>query len=103
MRVLVTGGAGFIGSHVVDALLARGDDVVAVDVLSDYLYPAWRKRRNLVGAMESPRFALHTTDITDAPAVLRVFTAAQPDAVIHLAGMPAVGPSVERAEAYTRV
>ncbi len=103
MRVLVTGGAGFIGSHVVDALLARGDDVIAVDILSDYLYPAWRKRRNLVGAMQSNRFSLHETDITDAPALLHVFRETQPEAVIHLAGMAAVGPSVERAEAYTRV
>ena len=103
MRVLVTGGAGFIGSHVVDTLLARGDEVIAVDMLSDYLYPAWRKRRNLVGAMQSPRFSLHETDITDAPALLRVFVETQPEAVIHLAGMAAVGPSVDRAEAYTRV
>ena len=45
MRVLVTGGAGFIGSHVTDALLARGDEAIVVDAFSDFLYPAERKRR----------------------------------------------------------
>lgn len=103
MRVLVTGGAGFIGSHVVDALLARGDVVTAVDAFSDYLYPAARKRRNLAQASEHPNFRLHTADVTDAPGLQRVFREREPEAVIHLAGMAAVGPSVGRAAEYTRV
>ncbi len=103
MRVLVTGGAGFIGSHVVEALLARGDRVIALDCFSDFLYSAARKQRNLAHAAAHPQFALETADITDAPALQRVFAATQPESVIHLAGMAAVGPSVGRAEHYTRV
>ncbi len=103
MRVLVTGGAGFIGSHVVEALLARGDEVLAVDSFSDFLYSTARKRRNIARAAEHPRFTLHTADITDAAALRQAFAETRPESVIHLAGMAAVGPSVGRAEAYTRV
>ncbi len=103
MRVLVTGGAGFIGSHVVDALLARGDRVIAVDAFSDFLYPAARKRRNLAQASEHPNFSLHVADITEADALRSIFAETEPEMVIHLAGMPAVGPSVGRATEYTRV
>lgn len=103
MRVLVTGGAGFIGSHVVEALLARGDSVIALDSFSDFLYSAARKRRNLARAAAHPRFSLHTADITDAPALQNAFKETRPESVIHLAGMAAVGPSVGQAAAYTRV
>ena len=103
MQVLVTGGAGFIGSHVVEALLARGDRVIAVDSFSDFLYPATRKRRNIARAAEHPHFSLHTTDITDASALRQVFVDTEPESVIHLAGMAAVGPSVGQAVPYTRV
>lgn len=103
MRVLVTGGAGFIGSHVADALLARGDDVIVVDAFSDFLYPAWRKRRNLARVLDSARFTLHETDITDASALLHVFAETQPEAIVHLAGLASPGLSVGRAADYTRV
>ncbi len=103
MRVLVTGGAGFIGSHVTDALLARGDDVAVLDAMSEFLYPAARKRRNLARASGHPHFSLHEADITDADAVGRVFAAARPERVVHLAGLAAVGPSVGRAALYTQV
>jgi len=103
MRVLVTGGAGFIGSHVVEALLARGDWVIALDSFSDFLYSAARKHRNIARAAAHPRFSLQTADITDAPALQDAFKEAQPESVIHLAGMAAVGPSVGHAAVYTHV
>ena len=83
MRAVVTGGAGFIGSHVVDALLARGDEVHVVDNL------ATGRRENLNGA--SP---LHEHDIREPLDAL--FTELRPDAVVHLAAQADVGTSVEQ-------
>ncbi len=82
MRVLVTGGAGFIGSHVVDALLERGDEVHVLDDLSK------GKRENVADGAE-----LHRADIRDPDAV---FDAARPEAVVHLAAQADVRVSVER-------
>ena len=75
---LVTGGAGFIGSHLVDALVERGDRVTVVDDLST---GRWE---NLAGATQ-PRRSLPARDVTDAAAVERVFASARPDVVFHLA------------------
>jgi UDP-glucose 4-epimerase len=82
MRAVVTGGAGFIGSHVVDALGARGDEVHVLDDLSKGL------RRNVAAAA-----TLHVADIRDADAV---FDSAPPDVVLHLAAQADVRVSVER-------
>jgi UDP-glucose 4-epimerase len=82
MRAIVTGGAGFIGSHVVDALLARRDEVHVLDDLS-----AGRRER-VAGAAQ-----LHVADIRDPD---EVFDAVSPDAVFHLAAQADVRTSVER-------
>jgi UDP-glucose 4-epimerase len=82
MRAVVTGGAGFIGSHVVDALAERGDEVHVLDDLSKGL------RRNVAAAA-----TLHVADIRDAGAV---FDSARPDVVLHLAAQADVRVSVER-------
>ena len=76
--VLVTGGAGFIGSHLVDALLARGDRVAVLDDLST---GRWE---NLVGALNRGG-KLHAADVTDAAAVNRALAVSRPDVVFHLA------------------
>ena len=78
MRAIVTGGAGFIGSHLVDALLDRGDEVAAIDDLSS------GKEANVDPAIRRGA-ALHVEDIRDADAVRRIFEAFRPDAVFHLA------------------
>jgi nucleoside-diphosphate-sugar epimerase len=78
MRTLVTGGAGFIGSHLVDALRARGDDVSVVDDLSG------GRESNLAGALEAGA-VLERIDIRDAPALTSVVAAARPRIVFHLA------------------
>jgi UDP-glucose 4-epimerase len=84
MRALVTGGAGFIGSHLVDALLARGDDVHVVDNLST------GSRENLASAA-----TLHELDIRDE-ALEQLAARLRPDVVFHLAAQADVGTSVER-------
>src|SRR2546423_5943088 len=78
MRALVTGGAGFIGSNVVDALLARGDEVTVVDDLST------GKRQNLDQAIANGA-ELVEADIRDAEAMIDAAKRAQPEAVFHLA------------------
>jgi UDP-glucose 4-epimerase len=84
MRTLVTGGAGFVGSHVVDALLARGDEVHVVDNLST------GSRENLASGAE-----FHELDIRD-PAIETLGAEVRPDVVFHLAAQADVGTSVER-------
>lgn len=84
MRAVVTGGAGFIGSHVVDALVDRGDEVHVLDDLSK------GSRENVAAGAE-----LHVADVRDPDAV---FDAARPEAVVHLAAQADVRVSVERPE-----
>jgi len=88
MNCLVTGGAGFIGSHVVDGLVARGDRVTVVDNLSR------GRRENLAGALESG-VTVHVADVRDAGALAEIFAEARPDLVFHLAAQMDVRKSVE--------
>jgi len=96
-RVLVTGGAGFIGSHVVVALLTRGDEVAVVDNF-DQFYPERLKRKAL-----SKDARLFEKDIRDQDAMYAAFKAARPEIVIHLAALAGVRPSLERPAAYMDV
>lgn len=89
MRTVVTGAAGFIGSHLCDHLLASGDEVVGVDALTDYYDPAL-KRRNLTGLHDRPRFVFHQADLLRAP-LTELF--ADAEVVYHLAGQPGVRAS----------
>lgn len=84
MTVLVTGAAGFIGSNLVDALLARGDEVIGLDNFDPYYDPAI-KRRNLATAVKSPRFRLIEGDILDPSCLGALFQDRRPDGVVHLA------------------
>jgi UDP-glucose 4-epimerase len=85
VRAIVTGGAGFIGSHVVDALVARGDEVVVLDDLSH------GKHENV-----NPDAELVVADIRERQAVEEVFAEARPDACLHLAAQADVRVSIER-------
>jgi UDP-glucuronate 4-epimerase len=100
--ILVTGGAGFIGSHLTDRLLADGRDVVVLDNF-DAFYDAAAKRRNLERASVHPRFRLVTGDIRDTAAVAAAFDAGAIEAVIHLAARAGVRPSIEDPALYTSV
>ena len=95
MRILVTGGAGFIGSHLVDALLSRGDEVTVLDVLDDY-YPVEVKLRNLAGFRNQVRFV--QADLRDRP-VVEAALAGQ-EAVVHMAARAGVRPSIREPELY---
>jgi UDP-glucuronate 4-epimerase len=100
MKVLVTGGAGFIGSHVVERLLARGDAVTVVDDFNDFYAPTL-KRENV--AAFAGRARVVEADITDAAALRAVFAAGAPDVVVHLAARAGVRPSLRQPLLYTQV
>ena len=102
MRTLVTGGAGFIGSTLVDRLLADGHEVVALDNF-DPFYPESAKRANLAEALRHPRFRLVEADIRDREAVGRIMADVRPDAIAHLAARAGVRPSIEAPAHYVEV
>ena len=100
--VLITGAAGFIGSHLAERLLDRGDHAVGIDNFNTYYDPAV-KRRNIARAAESDRFRLYETDICDEAALRAVFDETRPDIVVHLAARAGVRPSLEDPNLYNRV
>jgi UDP-glucuronate 4-epimerase len=98
-RVLLTGGAGFIGSHVCEHLLARGDEVTVLDNFNDFYDPAI-KRENAAG-LRGARVV--EGDIRDQAAVTRLFREGRFDAVVHLAAMAGVRPSLADPLLYSDV
>lgn len=102
MRYLVTGGAGFIGSHLADTLLARGDQVICVDNFNDYYSPE-RKRRNVAAALAQPGYTLVEGDFREPAAMEQLFATYRPERVAHLGAMAGPRPSVERPLLYEEV
>ncbi len=103
MRVLVTGGAGAIGSHVVDASLARGDEVAVLDSFHEF-YPRSLKEANLTHARSQPGFqGVFEGDIRDQAFVRKTVRDVQPTVVIHLAARAGVRPSVAEPAEYCDV
>jgi len=99
-RVLVTGAAGFIGSHVAERLVARGDEVVGLDNF-DAFYPRAVKEANVAALCRGPRFRLVEGDIRDATVVADLVT---PETVtVHLAARAGVRPSLEEPAVYASV
>ena len=103
MNVLVTGGAGFIGSHVCERLLGDGHRVWAFDDLNDFYDPGL-KRRNLreIQNLGQP-FEFVQGDLCDASALVELFSSVRFDQVIHLAARAGVRPSLEQPALYQRV
>jgi len=100
--VLVTGGAGFIGSHLVEALLHEGREVVVLDNFDTYYDPTV-KRRNLESCLERPGFTLVEGDIRDQEVVNSLFAAHPIGVVVHLAARAGVRPSIEQPLLYSDV
>jgi UDP-glucuronate 4-epimerase len=100
--LLVTGGAGFIGSHLIDRLLQEGNTVVCLDNLNDFYNPGI-KRLNQKHHFDYDRFSFVEGDIRDQDTLIRIFKQHEFGHVIHLAAMAGVRPSVENPSLYTDV
>ncbi len=100
MAVLVTGGAGFIGSHVIDALLARGDEVVCIDNLNSY-YDPLQKIRNIHHHLDNPKFSFFCRDVCERQRLSEVFETFNINKMIHLAARAGVRSSIEHPHLYT--
>lgn len=94
MNILVTGGAGFIGSHLCAQLVRRGDAVTILDNMNDFYSPA-EKWANVSDLREDGPVRFHQVDITDTKAVAEIMREVRPEIVVHLAARAGVRPSLE--------
>ncbi len=99
MKILITGGAGFIGSNLADRLLSAGHDIVIVDNFNDY-YDVSLKEKNISANLNNPHYTLYRVDICNQDAIARVFSDNDIDVVVHLAARAGVRPSLENPVAY---
>ena len=102
MRILITGCAGFIGSHLTDRLLKDGYEVIGIDNFNDYYDPRVKKR-NLDQAKKSKHFKLYREDILNFEAMKKIFKNAQPEKVVHLAARAGVRPSIADPLLYSQM
>jgi UDP-glucuronate 4-epimerase len=102
MRAIVTGGAGFIGSHLVDRLLADGAEVLVVDNF-DPFYARASKEANLAEALRKPRCRLAERDVRDGDEARALVDEFRPDAIVHLAARAGVRPSIDDPGGYADV
>jgi len=101
-RILLTGGAGFIGSHVAEAMIRRGAQLSIVDNLDNFYAPS-RKRLNLEEISKVGTYEFFETDVRDEAALRKVAEKVQPEIVIHLAARAGVRPSIEQPALYESV
>src|SRR5512141_2487578 len=97
MTILVTGAAGFIGSYVCRALVARGESVVGLDNFNDYYDP--RLKRDRVAAI-CPEVRIADVDLADAAAIENLFAQVRPERVVHLAAQAGVRYSISNPAVY---
>lgn len=104
MNILVTGAAGFIGSHVVDRLLNEGHAVIGVDNFNDYYSPVYKEENvSHLRERENGAYRLVRADITDEAAMEKIFSMEKVGLVIHLAAQAGVRMSIEHPLLYERV
>ncbi len=101
-RILLTGGAGFIGSHVAEAVLRRNARLSIVDNLDEFYSPAWKKA-NLESIGRLGDFDFFEQDICSADRLRETVASVRPDAIVHLAARAGVRPSIEQPSLYEHV
>ena len=101
MRLLVTGGAGFIGSHLTNRLLVEGNDVLIIDSFSDYYSPELKHLRvnDLIQPLGGRIRNVDLSNLTEARSIIRDF---DPESVIHLAAQPGVRLKPQEYERYSK-
>ncbi len=102
MSTLVTGGAGFIGSHLVERLVSLGERIVVIDNFNDFYQPAF-KRENISAAIRNPLVTLYETDICNTVSCREIFERHNIERIVHLAAYAGVRPSIERPMLYEEV
>jgi UDP-glucuronate 4-epimerase len=102
MRVLITGGAGFIAYHLASALLKKHAEVFLLDNFNDFYNPEI-KRKNIHDLQAAWQAPLYVTDILDRDGLKKVFEETRPDTIVHLAAWAGVRPSLEKPELYSAV
>ena len=100
--ILITGAAGFIGSSLADQLLTQNIPVIGLDNFCDFYDPAI-KHRNITNALKQPHYQIIEADLRDRAAISKAIATHKPQAIIHLAAMAGVRPSIERPDLYTEV
>jgi UDP-glucuronate 4-epimerase len=102
-NVLITGGAGFIGSHLVDLLLKEGSwNITVIDNFDDFYSPDI-KQANIKPHLKNPNYKLYKSDICDLDSLRKIFQENNLDLIIHLAALAGVRPSIMRPRAYVKV
>jgi len=102
MNIIITGGAGFIGSHLSEKIIDLGHRVICIDDFNDYYDPKI-KEDNLKAVVDNNNFILHRVDILDKKRISRIFSEDKIDLVIHLAARAGVRPSISNVLLYEEV
>lgn len=99
--ILITGGAGFIGSSLADKLIEQGKEVIVIDNFNDY-YDVSLKKSNIKNNLSNPKYRLYQADIEDKQVLGKIFSENKISAVVHLAARAGVRPSLENPLAYIK-